>query len=145
MLAVTAALSAAIVRYRPAVATTPAGLCGLLTVAAACFPMLAKTVYPYYFLEPYVFAGMWWLARPGSALNWRMLAPLLLTADAFLAKQGVSLPLTGLGLDEGVASSVLLAVVIALVVGDLIRSPAQPQPHGADHGSAHDLDYVQAS
>jgi hypothetical protein len=123
-------LSALTLWRRPGVATTPAGLFGLLTVAAACFPMLAKTVLPYYLLEPYVFAAVWWLARPGTALNWRAAVPLLLTADVFLAKWGTTLPFTGLGLVEGVTSSTVLAVVIGLVITDLFRAhsavPANP-------------------
>lgn len=121
IVSVAAALCAAILWRRPTVGTTPTGLIGLLTVVAACFPMLAKTVYPYYLLEPYVFASLWWLLRPGSAWNWRIVCPLLLTADALLSKQGVGLPLTGAGLVEGVISSVVLAMVAALVMADLLR------------------------
>ena len=71
-------------RRRPAVATTHAGIAGLLTVAACCFPLFSKTVFPYYLFEPYLFALLWWLARPGSALNWRGRVPLLLTIDVFI-------------------------------------------------------------
>jgi len=74
IVAVVAGLIAVTIRFRPTMAMTTAGVCGLLSVAAACFPMLAKAVYPYYLLEPYVFAALWWLARPGSALNWRIAA-----------------------------------------------------------------------
>jgi hypothetical protein len=120
---------------RPAAATTTAGFFGLLTVVAACFPMLAKTVLPYYLLEPYTFAAIWWLARPGSALNWRLAVPFLLTVDVFVAKWGVTLPFTGLGLVEGVVSSAILAAVIAMVVTDLLRartvSPGEPSKEAA--------------
>jgi hypothetical protein len=126
VLAVAAGLSAAILRHRPGVATTAAGLFGLLTVVAASFPMLATAAYPYYLLEPYVFATIWWLARPGSAANWRIAVPLLLTADAFIAKQDATLPFTGLGLIEGVTSSALLAIVIGLVLRDLLRVHTAP-------------------
>ena len=108
---------------RPAAVRTPAGLLALLTVAAVTFPMLAKTVYPYYLLEPCVFATAWWLARPGTAWTRRLVVPVLLTVDVFMTEASVSLPFTGWGLAEGIASSVLLAVVIAVVVGDLFRSP----------------------
>jgi hypothetical protein len=80
---------------------------------------------PYYLLEPYVFAAVWWLARPGSALNWRIGAPLLLTAGAFLAEWGRSLPASGLGMVEGVVSSLILATVIVLVAVDLWFGSAQ--------------------
>jgi hypothetical protein len=138
--AVAAILSLVIVRLRPRVPTTTAGFFGLLTLVSACFPMLAKTTYPYYLLEPYAFATMWWLARPGSAVNWRLAAPLLLTADTFLAKWGANLPFNGPGLVEGVVSSALLASVIGLVLGDMLQGRNEPEPSAGDHPlpRAHD-------
>ena len=115
-------LTAVTVWLRPAAARTTAGFFGLLTILAACFPMLAKTVLPYYLLEPYVFAAIWWLSRPGSALNWRIAVPLLLTADVFISKWGTTLPLTGSGVVEGIVSSAVLATVMALVFIDLFRA-----------------------
>jgi uncharacterized membrane protein len=120
-------LTALTLRRRPSTATTARGLLGLLTVVACCFPLFAKTVYPYYLLEPYVFGAAWWLARPGNALNWRASVPLLLTADVFLAKSAATLPFEGWGLAEGVTSSVILAVVVALVSIDVSRKPTAPQ------------------
>ena len=118
-----------VVRRRPDAAGTTAGVAGLLCVTATCFPMLAKTVYPYYLFEPYVFGVLWWLARPGDALNWRAMIPVLLTVDTFLSSWATRLPLSGLGVVEGVGSSVLLAIVAALIIGDLVRSrmPARDQ------------------
>jgi hypothetical protein len=112
---------------RRSTATTARGLLGLLTVVACCFPLFAKTVYPYYLLEPYVFGAAWWLARPGNALNWRASVPVLLTADVFMAKSAATLPFDGWGLAEGVTSSVILALVVAMVVLDLSRTPAGAQ------------------
>jgi uncharacterized membrane protein len=136
------ALTALATRRRSSAATTAVGLLGLLTLVACCFPLLAKTVYPYYFLEPYVFSVAWWLARPGSAFNWRASAPLLLTADVFLAQGAATLPFNGWGIAEGVASSAIIAVVAALVSIDLFRNPtpAQASPPSSRHdsgGGAH--------
>jgi hypothetical protein len=114
-------LCAVLVRARPPLVTDARGVLGLLTIAAVCFPMLAKTVHSYYLLEPYVLATTWWLARPGRAVNWRMVAPALLTVAVFLAEWSVTLPLSGLGIVEGVASSAVLAAVIVAVAIDLIR------------------------
>jgi hypothetical protein len=136
VVAVATLLVAATVRLRPSMASTTVGLFGLLTVVAACFPMLAKVTDPYYVLEPYVFAAIWWLARPGSALNWRMAAPLLLTADAFLCKWGANLPFSGLGIIEGVASSGLLAVVIGIVLGDLLFRHDESERSAGDRAPA---------
>ena len=126
------AVTAITLRRRPSAATSTMGLLGLLTVVSSCFPLFAKTVYPYYLVEPYVFGAVWWLARPGSALNWRASVPLLLTADVFLAKAGATLPFNGWGVAEGVTSSAILALVVALVSLDLFRTPtASPEDHSA--------------
>jgi len=134
-IAVAVVLTAVTLQRRPSTATTATGLLGLLTVVASCFPLFAKTVYPYYLLEPYVFGAAWWLARPGSALNWRASVPLLLTADALLGKAGAALPFNGWGIAEGVSSSAILAVVVALVSIDLFRNPT---PAEAGHASSRD-------
>jgi hypothetical protein len=127
ILGAAAALVGAAVWFRPAATTTTAGVCGLLTITAACFPMLAKTVFPYYMLEPCVLAAVWWLARPGSAWNWRIAAPVVASAGAFVAEWGRSLPVPGLGVVEGVASSLAMATVIALVMVDLaVMKPGLP-------------------
>ena len=119
-LGLAAILCAVIVRRHPATAATPAGLCGLLAVAAILFPMLAKTAYPYYFVEPYVFVTIWWLARPGRALNWRIAAPVVVTLAMMLAQQSTNHVLTGLGVAEGVCASGLLLIVLMLVSRDLL-------------------------
>lgn len=121
ILSVVAALSAAALWLRRLQPPTVASVAGLIAIAFTCFAMLAKTVLPYYLFEPYVFGAVWWLARPGSAMTWRLAVPLLLTADAFLGKAAVNLPLTGAGLIEGIVSSLLLAFVAALVFADLAR------------------------
>ena len=68
---------------------------------------------------------MRWLARPGSALNWRIAAPLLVTAGASLAELGRSLPMSSFGAVEGVVSSIIVATVIVLVMVDLWFASAQ--------------------
>lgn len=35
----------------------------LLAIADLCFPLLIKTIWPYYFLDAYVFVALWWLAQ----------------------------------------------------------------------------------
>jgi hypothetical protein len=129
--AVALVLVAVTIRRRPAIATTPAGLLGLVTAASCCFPLFAKTVFPYYLLEPYLFSALWWLARPGSARNWRAVVPALLTVDVFVVKAASTAPFTALGAVESVTSGVVVAVALALVTFDLFRSqefaaPARP-------------------
>jgi hypothetical protein len=129
--AVATVLTAITLRRHVTVAFTPAGLFGLLTVTSACFPMVAKTVFDYYLVEPYIFGVVWWLARPGSALNWRVLVPVLLTADALLSKVSESLSTDWL-IAEGIMSSVLIAAVVAMVFADLWRSPQHGVASGND-------------
>lgn len=45
-------------------------LYALLTVTSLCFPLLIKTMWPYYFLEPYIFVALWWLACLPVARGW---------------------------------------------------------------------------
>ena len=103
----------------------------MLTVAACCFPLFSKTVFPYYLLEPYVLSLLWWLARPRNALNWRGLVPLLLTIDVFIVKVASAIPFTAAGAVTGVLSSALITVAIGLVTLDLTRLP-DPAVHAKD-------------
>ena len=117
------ALVVVTLRRNPTVARTHAGLAGLLTVASCCFPLFAKTVFPYYLLEPYVFAVLWWLSRPGTAFNWRVVVPLLLTIDVFVTKAAVVVTPSASGAIASVASSSVVGLAIGLVTMDLLRAP----------------------
>ena len=35
----------------------------VLAVSGLCFPLFIKTLWPYYFLEIYMFVALWWLAQ----------------------------------------------------------------------------------
>jgi hypothetical protein len=111
---------------RPAAGTTVAGLLGLLTIASCCLPLVAKTVFPYYLVEPSVLCTVWWLARPGSARNWRAALPVLLNADVFITKAGTAVTSGAAWSVEGVASSVLIAAAISLVTADLFAKTRIP-------------------
>jgi hypothetical protein len=120
--AVAIALVAITLHRKPGVASTHTGLIGLITVASCCFPLFAKSVFPYYLLEPYVFAVMWWLARPGSARNWRAVVPLLLTLDVFVVKAALTSPSSTWGVVASLVSSATAGVALTLVTVDLLRS-----------------------
>jgi hypothetical protein len=131
-------LVALILRRNPSVATTHTGLIGLIAIASCCFPLVAKTVFPYYLLEPYVFGAIWWLARPGSALNWRAAVPALLTIDMFIVMLALLSPESAWGIFASVLASAVMGVTIALVTVDLLRSPAvaaQARPVRHEHHS----------
>ena len=121
--AVAVALVAVTLWHRPSIGTTHAGVIGLVTVASCCVPLLAKSVFPYYLFEPYVFAVLWWLARPGTALNWRVVVPVLLTIDVFVVMAATTSPAGAAAAAASVTSSVLVAVCVALVTCDLFRAP----------------------
>jgi hypothetical protein len=96
----------------------------LLAVSSLCTPMLAKTTWPYYLLDPCLFTAIWWLARPGPILNWRAI-PCLAIALGGAALAGVEqhLPLPTLpGAITGVAASAGLAAVAAAIFADALRS-----------------------
>jgi hypothetical protein len=116
-------LTVIVVRRNPGAATTISGIFGLLTVASCCFPLFAKTVFPYYFVEPYVFAVLWWLARPGRDVPRRGFVPLLLTIDVFIAK-AATLSAGTWAITDGIVSSGIVAVSVALVMADLLDPPA---------------------
>jgi hypothetical protein len=132
-------LSVAALAWRPRSGWATPRVYALLAVAAACVPMLAKTSWPYYLLDPYVFAAIWWLRRPGRVLHWRLAVPLLLAGgDIVFAAIEPTLPLpAGTGAVVGIAASAGTAVVIALLVGlswgapsDRSAPPAPDAPPG---------------
>lgn len=110
-------VSAAAVRWRPGGGVAAPRVYALLAVSAACLPLFAKSVWPYYLVDPYIFAAIWWLGRPVTALNWRVACPALLAACAVVL--AVHPPLAaGAKVAEGVDCSAAVALVIALILGD---------------------------
>jgi hypothetical protein len=121
--AVAVALVAGTLWRRPSISTTRAGMIGLVTVASCCVPLFAKSVFPYYLFEPYVFAVLWWLARPGTALNWRLVVPVLLTIDVFIVMAATASLSSAAAAAASVVSSIVVGVCVALVTFDLFRAP----------------------
>ena len=126
-LGLAAAATGIIVWRRPWTVKTPAGVTGLLAIAAGCFPMIAKTTLAYYLFEPYAFATVWWIARPASPISWRAVVPTLLTADVFLLKwgsvEGSSVSATAVGV---ISSAILLGVVTAISIDLWFHAPGSP-------------------
>jgi hypothetical protein len=105
---------------------------GLLMLAGMSFPLLIKTVWPYYFLDLYVLSAAWWLAAPGpwaSVRRWvGLLWPLGFAACGAVAEYG-----SWLSIDqperirESVVEFVALAV-ITLVFGGWLLLRARGGP-----------------
>lgn len=106
----------------------------VLAIADLCFPLLIKTIWPYYFLDAYIFVALWWLAQArdikvarsqDAAASWPYVArwlagialPMALIGAAQLAEYGLS------QLDGGVwpavwsAADALTIVALQLTLG----------------------------
>ena len=103
---------------------------GLLALTALTLPLLAKSVWPYYFLDAYVFGAVWWLGQT-SALAWgrRLIGaaiPLIAIIGTLLTEYEMEATTFRIRLDEGVAMGVVLSVVaVALVIRLRRRVPAE--------------------
>jgi hypothetical protein len=91
-------------------ALTPARACALLAIAALCVPLLAKTTWSYYMCDPYVFATIWWLARPaGRPAGRRVWVPFLLSLlSLLLATRGLQVPPPPIQVMEGLISGAVV-------------------------------------
>jgi hypothetical protein len=106
----------------------------LLAIADLCFPLLIKTIWPYYFLDAYVFVALWWLAQArdagaardtDAAARWPYVArwiaggalPLSLIGAAQLAEYGLSQLVGGDWQTGWSAADALTIVAIQLTLG----------------------------
>jgi Glycosyltransferase family 87 len=105
-----------VIRARPDLQPSSGDIYGLLALSALTLPLLAKNVWPYYFLDAYVFGAIWWLGQENPlALGRRLIGPAL----PVIAVIGTSLTEVEMGptdallrLREGVTMGVLLIIVI---------------------------------
>ncbi len=87
-------------------------------------------VWPYYFLDAYVFGAVWWLGQAG-ALAWgrRLIGaavPLIAIIGTLLTEYEMEATTFRIRLDEGVAIGMVLSVLaVALVVRLRRRVPAE--------------------
>lgn len=65
------ALCALVLTFRPRLDIASHDIYGLLALTSVCFALFIKTLWPYYFLEPFTFASIWWLAGVNSASSRR--------------------------------------------------------------------------
>ena len=65
----TLALAALVMRARPDLRATSRDFYGLLALCSLCHPAFVNIFWPYYFLEAFTFAAIWWLAGIGALVS----------------------------------------------------------------------------
>jgi hypothetical protein len=94
---------------------------GLLALTALALPLLAKSVWPYYFLDAYVFGAVWWLGQPSPfAFGRRLMGaalPLIASLGTLLTEYEMGYGPGPIRLREAVAMGVALCIlIIALAI-----------------------------
>jgi hypothetical protein len=124
--------SLVVIHARPDLEPSSRDIYGLLALTALTLPLLAKSVWPYYFLDAYVFGAVWWLGQADAvAVAWgrRLIGatlPLIASIGALLTEYEVGASDGRIRLPEGVVVGVVLSVLIAALAGRLRR----PAPSG---------------
>ncbi len=99
---------------------------GLLALTALAIPLLAKSVWPYYFLDAYVFGAVWWLGQPITLASGRRLigaaVPLIATLGTLLTEYEMGFGPGPIRLREGIAMGVILSITAAGLAMRLRRS-----------------------
>ncbi|HEY7982606.1 MAG TPA: hypothetical protein VID73_00475 [Ktedonobacterales bacterium] len=121
---------------------TPAArnLYPLVALAALCFPLFIKTVWPYYFADVFVLLAVWWL---GTRESWESvrhwlgaLVPVFATVCSMFAEYGAGLYNTEFQdptdiKRESLVMALLLLVFLIGVAARLLLGPPEPEPVGA--------------
>ncbi len=101
---------------------------GLLALTALALPLLAKSVWPYYFFDAYVFGTVWWLGQAEPlALRHRLVAvaiPLIAVLGTLLTEYEMPASGAHIRLLEGVVMGAVLAVLTGALAIRLRRSQA---------------------
>jgi hypothetical protein len=134
MLGLALLVSLIVIRARPDLTPSSPDIYGLLALTALTLPLLAKSVWPYYFLDAYVFGAVWWLGQAGALawgrrLIWAAL-PLIAIIGTMLTEYQMGTTSGRIRLLEGVAMGVTLAAVMVALTARL-RRPGSAQRFGA--------------
>ena len=101
------------------------GIYAVLGASSLCFVLLMRTLWPYYFLDTYVFLGVWWLSALPRRRGWRVVArwwigALLLALIIFYAQIGeYEVNHTNNG-PWDVRSSVIISALVAITLIGLV-------------------------
>lgn len=108
-----------VLRIRPDVGFVDADVYGLLAIAGIWVIVLIKVVWPYYLIEPFIFASIWALARVRPALAW--MVPAFLTGTTLIAEVATHREDTLLGTLATIALVIPLVGFIVVVAVTIAR------------------------
>lgn len=123
----------------------------LLALSSFCFALLIKTLWPYYFLEPFTFLTIWWLGvMPNPASRFRvwfrwglaLLLPSAAVICASLREYGLTVEQT---LTEYKPESVVLTIAMALAMGTILWLLLARPSGSTERDSAPLLEQVDAA
>ncbi|HET9889277.1 MAG TPA: hypothetical protein VFQ42_02140, partial [Mycobacterium sp.] len=122
-------LSVIVIRARPDLTAGSRDIYGLLALSALTLPLLTKSVWPYYYVDPYVLGAIWWLGQPGWVLAGRRWLGALLVAVISVLSVVPELGIGNIGptprLWEGIGMGVVLLGVMILLTNRLGHSPLE--------------------
>jgi hypothetical protein len=92
---------------------------GLLALTALTLPLLAKSVWPYYFLDAYVFGAIWWLGQP-SPLAWgRRLTGAVVSVTATVGTLLTEYQMGAIPRQQRLFEGILEGAIVALLMAAL--------------------------
>lgn len=115
-----ALLTAVVVLWRRDLTLSSPALYLLLALSSLCFPLLLKTLWPYYFLEPFTFLAIRWLAAAPSLadrlriwLRWglALILPAIMVFFAVMREYGITMDQI-----HGESRSITFALTITLTL-----------------------------
>jgi len=117
--------SLVVIRARQDLEPSSRDIYGLLALTGLMLPLLAKSVWPYYFLDAYVFGAVWWLGQVSPLAFGRRLIgaaiPLVASLGTLLTEYEMDASAERIRVPEGVAMGVVLAVLAGALAGRLRR------------------------
>lgn len=126
-----------LLRRRDLKLTSPA-LYLLLALSSLCFALLIKTLWPYYFLEPFTFLTIWWLSamptaigRFGAWFRWglALILPAMAVVCANLREYGLTLEtVSDVFRPESLVLTIAMTLVMAAILWLLLANSALGYP-----------------
>ena len=121
-------LSLTVIAARKDLEPSSPDIYGLMALTALAPPLLAKSVWPYYFLDAYVFGAVWWLGHAGPVRLRRQLigaaVPIIAVVGTLLTEYEMGATTARVRLYEGVAMGAVLAILAAILAVSLRRDRA---------------------